>query len=124
MIFVNGYQKQQLSHLYEYVPQSRNVGGANIQLIETDFAQVGVVYDPQIPAGTLLIADISVVSPVYVPVLPLEGGGTQISMDGAEVLWQPTAITAAAYGGFYITFCGCDYSAETYHGTITNLATA
>lgn len=126
VIFVNGYQKQQLSHIYEYVPQSRNVGGANIQLIETDFAQVGVVYDPQVPAGTVLIADMSVISPVYVPLVPMDGSGGayQFGMDGAEVLWQPTAITAAAYGGFLVSFFGVDYSAETYHGTITGLATA
>ena len=124
VIFVNGYQKQQLSHLYEYVPQSRTVGGANIQLIETDFAQMGVVYDPQIPAGTLLIADISVLSPVYVPIVPLSNGGMEFSMDGAEVLWQPTAVTAAAYGGYMYSQCGIDYSAETYHGTLTGLATA
>jgi hypothetical protein len=68
MIFCNAWQKQKLSEIYGYAPESRTVGGVNIEDILLDFARVGVVYTPQVPAATLLIADVDVCSPVFLPV--------------------------------------------------------
>jgi hypothetical protein len=121
-ILVNAYQKQKLSTLYEYVPQSRNEGGSNIQLIETDFGIFRVMYVPQMPTDTLLIAELSMCAPVFVPVTFAEGDGVRDSMDGVDVLWQPTATTAAAYGGFFYAQCGISVGAEENHGKITGLA--
>lgn len=123
-ILVNAYQKQKLSTLYEYVPMSRNEGGSNIQMIETDFGVFRVMYVPQMPTDTLLIAELSMCSPVFVPVTFAEGDGVRDSMDGVDVLWQPTATTAAAYGGFFYSQAGISYGAEENHGKITGLATA
>jgi len=122
---VNAYQKQQLSKIYEYVPQSRNEGGSNIQMIETDFGVFRAIYTPNIPTSTLLVADLSFCSPVFVPVRFSENTGmVNDSVDGVDVLWQPTATTAAAYGGFLYAQIGMDYGAEENHGKITGLATA
>lgn len=123
VIFVNGFQKQAFSGLYAFAPQDRKIGGANIQLIETDFAELGIVYDPQVPTDTVLIADVAYCSPVFVPVMPMNGGIID-SMEGAEILWQPTAVTAASYGGFFYSQAGLAYGPETYHGKITGLATS
>jgi hypothetical protein len=123
-ILVNAYQKQKLSTLYEYGPQSRNEGGSNIQLIETDFGIFKVMYVPQMPTDTLLIAELSSCYPVFVPVNFSEGDGMTDSMEGVDVLWQPTAVTAAARGGFVYAQAGLSYSAEVEHGKITGLATA
>lgn len=124
VVFVNAFQKQAISDIYGYAPQDRNVGGVNIQVIETDFARLGVVYAPQMPTDTLLIADMAFVAPVFNPV---SFNGEQFVTDeqaGADVLWVPTAITAASKGGFYYTHIGLDHGPEEYHGKITGLATS
>jgi len=123
VIFVNAFQKQQLSNIYGYAPDDRNVGGLNIKQIETDFAQMGIVYDPQVPTDTLLIAEMSACQPVYVPV-SFDGEGFVFNSAGSDVLWVPTAITAAKAGGFFYSQAGIDYGPEEYHGTITGLATS
>ena len=110
--FCGAFQKQAISKLYGYAPESRNVGGLNINQIETDFCQLGVVWDPFMPAGTILIADMSVVSPVF---CPYEG---QIISD------VPVAQTTAKKGGFLYAQVGLDYGPEEYHGTLTGLATS
>jgi hypothetical protein len=68
VILVNAYQKVRLSNVYGSAPDDRNVGGVNIQQIETDFAQLGIVWAPNIPAATLLVADMSMCAPVFLPV--------------------------------------------------------
>ena len=124
VLFCNAFQKQKLSDIYGYAPTDRNIGGLNIKSIETDFANIGVVYDPFVPTSTILIADMAVCSPVFVPVA-FNGEDFMVDMvAGADVLWVPTAITAAQKGGFFYAQMGIDYGPEEYHGTITSLATA
>jgi hypothetical protein len=112
VIFVNAFQKQKLSDIYGYAPTDRNVGGVNIKQIETDFATLGVVYAPQMTTSVLLIADMSVCAPVFVP------------YEGQAVSFTDTAVTAAQKGGFWYTQVGLDYGPEEYHGKITGLATS
>lgn len=109
VMFVGGFQKQALSDLYGYAPESVNVGGVNIESIYTDFAQIGVVYDPFMPTDKLLIADMSVISPVFCPV------------NGQVILDQEVAITTAQRGGYLYAQVGLDYGPEEYHGTLVNL---
>ena len=113
VIFVNAFQKQKLSDIYGYAPQDRNVGGYNINQIETDFAILGVVWAPNIPAATLLIADLSVCSPVFLPV-PEKG----------VLFYEELSKTGAAEKGQIYGQVGLDYGPEEYHGTITGLATS
>ena len=81
------------------------------------------MYDPFVPAATMLIADMSICRPVFVPV-SFDGEDFVVDMSaGSDVLWVPTAITAAQKGGFFYAQAGIDYGAEEYHGTITDLAT-
>ena len=124
VMFVNAFQKQKISDIYGYAPQDRNIGGLNIKQIETDFAMVGVMYDPQMPTDTVLIAEVSACSPVFVPI-NFNGEDFMVDMAaGADVLWVPTAVTAAQKGGFFYTQIGIDYGPEEYHGKITGLATS
>lgn len=113
VVFVNAFQKQKLSDIYGYAPQDRNVGGYNINQIETDFAILGVVWAPQVPAGTLLIADLSVCAPVFLPV-PEKG----------VLFYEELSKTGAAEKGQIYGQLGLDYGPEEYHGTITGLATS
>ncbi len=112
VVFVNAFNKQKLSDIYGYAPTDRNVGGVNIKTIETDFAVLGVVYAPQMTTSALLIAEMSVCSPVFVP------------YNGQAVSFTDTAVTAAQKGGFWFTQIGLDYGPEEYHGKITGLATS
>lgn len=112
VLFCNGFVKQALTTLYGYAPEDRTVGGVDIQQIYTDFAQVGVAFDPFMPADTILIADMSVIFPVFCPV------------DGQVIKDQPVAMTTAKTGGFLYTQVGLDYGPQKYHGTLTGLAVA
>ncbi len=113
VIFCNALQKQRISNLYGYAPEHRNVGGVNIQQIETDFALVGVVWAPQMPTDTLLIAEMSVCSPVFCPV---PGKGL--------LFYEELSRTGAAEKGQIYGQIGLDYGPEEYHGKITDLATS
>jgi hypothetical protein len=112
VMFVNALQKQRVSGIYGYAPQDRNVGGFNIKQIETDFAMVGVVYDPRVPAGSLLVADLAVVAPVF---LPVPGKGV--------LFYEELSKTGASEKGQIYGQIGLDFGPEEYHGTITGLKT-
>jgi len=112
VMFCGAFQKQKVSDVYGFAPTDRNVGGLNIQQIETDFAKIGIVWAPQMPAATLLIADMSVCAPVFCP------------YEGQTIFWTDAGMVAAKKGGFYYTQFGLDYGPEEYHGTITSLATS
>jgi hypothetical protein len=113
VILCNAFQKQKLSDIYGYAPQDRNVGGYNINQIETDFAVLGVVWAPQVPTSTLLIADLAVCAPVFLPV-PEKG----------VLFYEELSKTGAAEKGQIYGQLGLDYGPEEYHGTITGLATS
>lgn len=112
VMFCNGFNKQKVTNIYGYAPEDRNVGGINVQQIETDFCKLGVVYAPQIPASTVLIADMNYVYPVFLP------------NKGQTVLYEDLAKIAASTKGQFVSFAGIDYGPEEYHATITDLATA
>lgn len=112
VVFCNALQKQRLTNIYAYAPQDRNVGGADIKQIETDFAMLGVVWAPNVPAGTILIADMSVINPVA---LPVPGKGV--------LFYEELSKTGASEKGQIYGQLGLDYGPEEFHGTITGLAT-
>lgn len=113
VILVNAFQKQKISDIYGFAPQDRNVGGFNINQIETDFAILGIVWAPNVPTDTLLIADLSVCSPVFLPV-PEKG----------VLFFEELSKTGASEKGQIYGQIGLDYGPEEYHGTITGLATS
>lgn len=113
VIFCNAFQKQKISEIYGYAPQDRNIGGLNIKQIETDFAIMGVVWAPFVPANTLLIADLSVCMPVF---LPVPGKGV--------LFYEELSKTGAAENGQIYGQIGLSYGPEVMHGTITSLATS
>lgn len=108
--FVNAYQKQMLSNIYGYAPDDRNVGGVNIKQIETDFAMVGIVWDPFMPVDKLLIADMAFCRPVFNPV-PNKG----------VLFYEPLAKDGASEKGEIYGHIGLSYGAEEMHGTVTSL---
>lgn len=113
VIFCNAFQKQKISEIFGYAPQDRNVGGLNIKQVETDFAIMGVVWAPFIPVNQLLIADLAVCKPVFLPV-PNKG----------VLFYEELSRTGASESGQIYGQIGLDYGPEEYHGTITSLATS
>jgi hypothetical protein len=113
VIFCNAFNKQKISEIFGYAPTDRNVGGVNIDQIETDFAKFGVIWAPNVPASTLLVADLAVCYPVY---LPVPGKGV--------LFYEELSKTGAAEQGQIYGQIGLDYGPEEYHGKITNLATS
>lgn len=113
IIFVNSFQKQRITNIYGYQPDDWNIGGVNIQTILTDFGRVGVVYDPMVPAATVLFAAMNLVRPVFCTV-PEKGRlfDEILSKTGASERRQ-------VYGQM-----GIDYANEKLHGKIINLATS
>lgn len=111
-LFCNGFNKTVLTDIYGYEPEDRNTAGKNIINIETNFSKLEVVYDPQIPAGSVLLADMNYVYPVFLP------------FRGKTLFYEDLAKTAGAERGQFIAFMGIDFGPSEYHGTITGTATA
>jgi len=113
ILFMNSFQKLKTSGIYAYAPQSRNVGGVNIQSIETDFGVIGVMLDRFMPTGTILAAEMSVVAPRFLPI-PEKG----------HFFLEPLAKTGAAETAQLYGEIGLEYGPEIWHGKITGLATS
>lgn len=113
VIIVNALQKQRLTNIYGYAPEDRNIGGLNIKQIETDFAMLGIVWAPLMPSDKLLIADMSVISPVFLPV-----------PDKGVLFYEELSKSGASEKGQLYGQIGIDYGPEEYHGTITGLTTS
>ena len=117
VIFANAFQKQKLSSIYSsalaLAPRDRNIGGVNITTIETDFGQVGIVFERHIPADDVLIADLAFLKPVF---LDIPGKG--------HFFVEPLAQTGAAYKYQVYGEVGLEYGPEQFHAKITNLSTS
>ena len=117
VIFANAFQKQKLSSIYSsalaLAPRDRNIGGVNITTIETDFGQVGIVFERHIPADDVLIADLAFLKPVF---LDIPGKG--------HFFVEPLAQTGAAYKYQVYGEVGLEYGPEQFHAKITNLSVA
>lgn len=113
VVFCNAFQKQAITKLYGYAPMSRNVGGLNINLIETDFAMLGIVLDRHMPTDEIYFVEVSVCSP---KILEIPGYGflfmEQLAKTGSAEKYQ-------IYGEV-----GLNYGPESWHGKITGLATS
>jgi hypothetical protein len=112
VIFVNGTRKVQLSNEYSnnlgLADRSRVVGGVNVDTLITDFGTFGVVLDRYMPATTLLLADMAVVAPCF---LPIPGKG--------HFFTEPLAKTGSFDRVQLYGEIGLKYGPEQYHGQIT-----
>ena len=115
VLFCGADQKQRITALYEKqlgynTPAARNVAGMNITKIETDFFEMGVVYDPFVPADRILISDVAACAPVFQDV------------PGKGVLFlEDLAKTGAAEKKQIYGQIGLDHGPAFLHGSITGL---
>ena len=117
VIMANSFQKQKLSSIYSsalaLAPRDRNIGGVNITTIETDFGQVGIVFDRHLPTDDVVIVDLAFCKPVF---LDIPGKG--------HFFVEPLAQSGSAYKFQVYGEIGLEYGPEQFHAKITNLATS
>lgn len=116
-IMCNAYNKQKLTDIYTFVPQDRNVGGSNIQMIETDFGMFEIVYVPRVPAATIAVVNMSKLAVAFQPVAGK-------AVDSSRVILEPLAKTGAGEKWQLYAQAGIDYGSSYFHGTVTGTATA
>lgn len=113
LVFICGaFQKVAISNVYGYQPESYTMGGIAIDSILTDFGKVGVMLDTHVASDTLVIVNIGVVEPVFVPV------------DGQIFIDEEFARSTGARTGQLFTIAGIDYAVEEFHAKITGLKNA
>lgn len=71
-LIANSYQKRQLSRIFvtekNYQEQSRNVGGVNVQTIETDFGRLNIMLNRLMPVDALLVVSADECAPVLLEI--------------------------------------------------------
>lgn len=116
-IIVGSTQKRNLSKLFisdkNYREVTRNVGGVDLQTIETDFGRCNIMLDRYMPASQLVVASLEDLSPVFLTV-PGKGHffAEPLAKSGASEKWQ-------VYGEI-----GLEYGNEIHHGRLFNLSTS
>lgn len=100
-----------ISTLYGFAPQDRNVGGVAIKQIYSDFGEIGIIWTNAAPANNLIICDLTYCRPV---VLPHKGG--------IDVLMKEYMDGSSAEKGYVEGFIGVDFFHESYHGKIYGIA--
>jgi len=113
VILVNGFQKQKISEVYGIAPRDRNIGGLDIDTIETDFGRFGVALERHMPTDTVLLADFSVLDTRHL-VVP----------DKGVVFYESVATATPSEQGMLWGHIGLEYGPEVNHAKITGLATS
>ncbi|WP_435107798.1 SU10 major capsid protein [Nocardiopsis synnemataformans] len=115
-IMANAWQKRQLTKIFitdrGFQEQTRNVGGVNLQTIETDFGRLNIMLHRYMPANSLAVASLEQCAPRF---LPIPGKGFLFQEELAKT---GSAERTQIYGEI-----GLEYGNERAHGKITGLAT-
>lgn len=109
-------QKRKLTRIFVtdkgYQESTRNVGGVNVQTIETDFGTLNIMLDRHMPNDELAVASLEQCKPVY---LETPGKG--------HFFAEPLAKTGAKDRTQLYGEVGLEYGNEKTHGKITGLTT-
>jgi hypothetical protein len=118
-ILVNATLKRKLTSLFitsssysSYQETSRNVGGVNLQTIETDFGRCNIMLSRYVPTDTLIVASLEDCAPAF---LEIPGKG--------HFFAEPLAKTGASEKVQVYGEIGLRYGNERKHGKITGAAT-
>lgn len=116
-LITGSFQKRALTKIFvtdkNYQESTRNVGGVNVQTIETDFGKVNIMLDRHMPAASLAVVSLEQCAPVY---LETPGKG--------HFFAEPLAKTGATDRVQLYGEVGLEYGNEKAHGKITGLATS
>lgn len=115
-IMVNAWQKRTLTKIFvtdkNYQEASRNVGGVNLQTVETDFGMLNIMLNRYMPVDQLAVVSLDQCAPVF---LDIPGKGFLFTEPLAKV---GSAERFQIYGEI-----GLKYGNEKAHGKITGLTT-
>lgn len=116
-LITNATQKRNLTKLFvsdkNYREETRNVGGVNLQTIETDFGRVNIMLNRYMPADALVVASLEELAPAF---LEIPGKG--------HFFAEPLAKTGSADKVQIYGEIGLNYGNERKHGKVTGLTTA
>lgn len=117
-LFVPSRQKRALTAAYadaygkaNLFQGSRNVGGLNMQTIETDFGTLNIVIDRAVPPDAIAVVSLEQISPVF---LSIPGKGVLFEEELAKT---GASIKSQIYGEI-----GLKYGSELSHGVVRGLA--
>lgn len=118
-IWVNPVDLDTITNVYSQItganlPASRTEGGVAITSILTNFGVLSVDYDAQIPAGTILLVNMSEMAISEKPYFDESG------TNHGALFYEPLAKTGASESGQLYGELGLDYGAEWLHAKITN----
>lgn len=112
---VNAWLKRELTRVFVeeagYQESSRNVGGVNVTVIETDFGRLNVMLDRFMPTDTLAMVSLEQLAPRFLEV-PSKG----------FLFVEPLAKTGAADSAQIYGEVGLEYGNERTHAKVTGLA--
>lgn len=119
-LMVNGTLKRKLTGLFitgasygTYQESSRNVGGVNVQTIETDFGRTNIMLNRYVPSDTIIVASLEDCAPAF---MEIPGKG--------HFFAEPLAKTGASEKVQIYGEIGLRYGNEKKHGKLTNVAVA
>ncbi len=114
-LLVNAALKRKLTSLFvtdkSYQEATRNVGGVNLQTIETDFGLTNLVLSRYVPVDTIIVASLEECAPAF---MEIPGKG--------HFFAEPLAKTGASEKVQVYGEIGLRYGNERKHGKIINAA--
>jgi hypothetical protein len=93
-------------------PLSRNVGGVNLQVIETDFGRANIMINRYMPVGSLVAASLEELAPRF---LTIPGKG--------HFFWEPLAKIGASDRSQLYGEIGLEYGNERKHAKMVDFTT-
>lgn len=116
-LIVNSFQKRMLSKIYvtdaNYQEMTRNVGGVNVQTIETDFGRLNILMERAQPSDYVTFTHLGLLKPKF---LLIPGKGF--------LFVEPLSKAGAAESYQLYGEVGLEYGDELQHAKITGLTTA
>jgi hypothetical protein len=116
VIFCGSFQKQKLSKIYGWSPvgaPGSGVGGTAVEVIETDFARIPVVFAPRMLSTAIACVEMS----------ECKLAGWEVPGKGAVFLEQKAKTGASESYQLYAQL-GLEYGEESHHGSIVALLDA
>jgi hypothetical protein len=114
-LMVNAALKRKLSSLFitdkDYQEATRNVGGVNLQTIETDFGRTNILLSRYVPSDTIIVASVEECAPCF---MEIPGKG--------HFFAEPLAKTGASEKVQIYGEIGLRYGNERKHGKIIGAA--
>ncbi|GAB3656506.1 SU10 major capsid protein [Glycomyces tarimensis] len=114
-LMCNSTQKRKLTQRYiteaNYRETSRNVGGVNVTVLETDFGSLNIMLEPGMPQDEIAVVSLGECAPRF---LPHPGKGF--------LFVEPLAKTGAAERSQIYGEVGLEYGVEQHHGKYIGLA--